>query len=149
VPGRSASHLGRSPVLHRTHRTPTHSQEMSNLFQAVVSFFAPKPLSSSRKLIEAVNDCGEKRYIEVERVVDRRENLEVLFTKCKRLMSFVRKKKWDETMYSRIVNLTDRVRLSMYKNDDILPLFEEFESVENFFKGSSKSQMNLSSLDSV
>lgn len=100
-------------------------------------------------LIEAVNDCGEKRYIEVERVVDRRENLRVLFTKCNRLMSFVRKKNWDETMYSRIVDLSDRVRLSMYKNDDILPLFEEFESVENFFKKSSKSQMNLSSLGSV
>ena len=123
---------------------------MSNLFQAVVGFFAPRPpLVAKRKLIEAVNDCGEKRYIEVERVVDRRENLEVLFTKCKRLMSFVKKKKWDETMYIRIVNLSDRVRLSMYKNDDILPLFEEFESVENFFKRSSKSQLNLSSLDSV
>mgnify|MGYP005988248371 FL=1 len=123
---------------------------MSNLFQTVVDFFAPKPPSvSKRKLIEAVNDCGEKRYIEVERVVDRHENLEVLFTKCKRLMSFVKKKKWDETMYTRIVKLTDKVRLSMYKNDDIAPLFEEFESVENFFKGSSKSRMNLSSLDSV
>src|SRR6056300_1747774 len=123
---------------------------MSNLFQAVVGFFAPKPTSNvKRTLIEAVNDCGEKRYIEVERVVDRRENLEVLFTKCKRLMSFVRKKNWDETMYIRIVKLSDEVRLSMYKNDDILPLFKEYESVENFFKGSSKSQMNLSSLDSV
>ena len=123
---------------------------MSNLFQAVVGFFAPRPpLVAKRKLIEAVNDCGEKRYIEVERVVDRRENLQVLFTKCKRLMSFVRKKKWDETMYTRVVDLTDKVRLSMYKNDDILPLFKEYESVENFFKGSSKSRMNLSSLDSV
>ncbi len=123
---------------------------MSNLFQTVVDFFAPRASTFIKPvLIEAVNDCGEKRYIEVERVVDRRENLQVLFTKCNRLMSFVRKKKWDETMYSRIVNLTDKVRLSMYKNDDILPLFEEFESVENFFKGSSKSQMNLSSLDSV
>ena len=123
---------------------------MSNLFQTVVDFFAPKPPSvSKRNLIEAVNDCGEKRYIEVERVVDRRENLEVLFTKCKRLMSFVKKKKWDETMYTRIVKLTDEIRLSMYKNDDITPLFEEFESVENFFKGSSKSKMNLSNLDSM
>ena len=123
---------------------------MSNLFQTVVDFFAPKPpVVAKRKLIEAVNDCGEKRYIEVERVVDRRENLEVLFTKCKRLMSFVRKKNWDETMYIRIVKLSDEVRLSMYKNDDILPLFKEYESVEKFFRGSSKSQMNLSSLDSV
>lgn len=123
---------------------------MSNLFQAVVGFFAPKSSTFIKPmLIEAVNDCGEKRYIEVERVVDRHENLRVLFTKCNRLMSFVRKKNWDETMYSRIVDLSDRVRLSMYKNDDILPLFEEFESVENFFKESSKSQMNLSSLGSV
>jgi hypothetical protein len=123
---------------------------MSNLFQTVVDFFAPRPPQvAKRKVIEAVNDCGEKRYIEVERVVDRRENLEVLFTKCKRLMSFVRKKKWDETMYTRVVKLHDDVRLSMYKNDDITHLFEEFESVENFFKGSSKSKMNLSSLDSM
>jgi len=123
---------------------------MSNLFQAVVGFFAPKPpVVAKRKLIEAVNDCGEKRYIEVERVVDRHENLEVLFTKCKRLMSFVRSKKWDENMYTRVVKLHDDIRLSMYKNDDITHLFEEFESVENFFKRSSKSQLNLSSLDSV
>lgn len=123
---------------------------MSDLFQTVVNFFAPRPSTFIKPvLIEAVNDCGEKRYIEMERIVDRRENLQVLFTKCKRLMSFVRKKKWDETMYTRVVDLTDKVRLSMYKNDDILPLFKEYESVENFFKGSSKSRMNLSSLDSV
>jgi hypothetical protein len=142
--------LGRGVVLHPTYQPPTNPKKMSNLFQAVVSFFAPKPpIIAKGKLIEAVNDCGEKRYIEVERVVDRRENLEVLLTKCKRLMSFVKNKKWDETMYTRIVKLSDDVRLSMYKNDDILPLFEEFESVENFFKGSSKSKMNLSSLDSM
>lgn len=125
---------------------------MSNLFQAVVGFFAPKPSFSLPRVIEAVNDCGEKRYIEMESSKlfnDRRENLEVLFTKCKRLLSFVRKKNWDETMYTRVVRLHDDVRLSMYKNDDITHLFEEFESVENFFKGSSKSKMNLSSLDTL
>tara|TARA_B000000475_G_C15936189_1_gene422806 strand:+ start:602 stop:979 length:378 start_codon:yes stop_codon:yes gene_type:complete len=125
---------------------------MSSLFQAFGRFFTPKPSFSIPKVIEAVNDCGEKRYIEMGSSTpfnDRRENLEVLFTKCKRLMSFVKSKKWDETMYTRIVNLSDKVRLSMYKNDDIIPLFREFESVENFFKGSSKSKMNLSSLDSV
>jgi hypothetical protein len=125
---------------------------MSNLFQAVVGFFAPKPSFSLPRVIEAVNDCGEKRYIEMESSKlfnDRRENLEVLFTKCKRLLSFVRKKNWDETMYTRVVRLHDDVRLSMYKNDDITHLFEEFESVENFFKGSSKSKMNLSSLGSM
>lgn len=123
---------------------------MSNLFQAVVGFFTPRSSTFVKPvLIEATNDCGEKRYIEVERVVDRRENLEVLLTKCKRLMSFVTKKSWDEAVYTRIVKLSDEVRLSMYKNDDIFPLFKEYESVENFLKGSSRSQMNLSSLDSV
>jgi hypothetical protein len=66
VPGRSASHLGRSPVLHGTHRTPTYTQEMSNLFQTVLGFFAPKPIRThvesmtTYRTIEAVNDCGEK-----------------------------------------------------------------------------------------
>jgi hypothetical protein len=125
---------------------------MSNLFQTVVGFFTPRPSWSPPKVIEAVNDCGEKRYIELEGSKlfnDRRENLEVLLTKCKRLLSFVREKNWDETMYTRVVKLHDDVRLSMYKNDDITHLFEEFESVENFFKGGSKSKMNLSSLDSM
>ena len=125
---------------------------MSNLCQAVFSFFTPKPFFSIPRVIEAVNDCGEKRYIEMESSKpfnDRRENLEALLTKCKRLMSFVRNKKWDETIYIRIVDLTDNIRLSMYKNDDILPLFQEFESFENFFRESSKSKMNLSSLDNM
>lgn len=103
-------------------------------------------------MIEAVNDCGEKRYIEMESSKPfnyHRENLEVLLTKCERLMSFVRNNKWDETIYTRIVDLTDNIRLSMYKNDDILPLLQEFESIENFLRGSSKSKMNLSGLDSL
>jgi hypothetical protein len=126
---------------------------MQNFIHSVADFFAPKPVRRNvgYRTIEAVNDCGEKRYIQIPTMSsqDRRENLEVLITKCKRLMSFVTKKKWDEKMYDRISKLNDDVRMALYKNDDITPLFKEFESIENFFKGSSKSSMNLSGLDSM
>lgn len=130
---------------------------MSDLFQAVRSFFAPKScisfrISSHPKVIETVNECGEKRYIEMDGILkinERREKLETLLTKCIRLISFVEKKKWDEGMYNRILLLKDDIRLSMYKSNDIEYLIKEFKSIENFFKMSSKSKMNLSGLDSV
>ena len=116
---------------------------MQNIIHSIADFFTPKPVS----IIEAVNDCGEKRYIETERVLpltERNENLKVLFTKCKRLLSFVTKKSWDEDICGRIVKLTQDVRLSMYKNDDITSLIQEYETVENYFKKGSKSSINLS-----
>ena len=67
---------------------------MSNLFQTVVGFFTPKPVSG--KVIETVNECGEKRYIEMEiernYQLERQKDLEILLTKCKRLLSFVEAK---------------------------------------------------------
>lgn len=103
-------------------------------------------------MIETVNECGEKRYIEMDGILkinERREKLETLLTKCIRLISFVERKKWDEGMYNRILLLKDDIRLSMYKSNDIEYLIKEFKSIENFFKMSSKSKMNLSGLDSV
>jgi transcriptional regulator of aromatic amino acid metabolism len=116
---------------------------MQNFIHSVAVFFAPKPVRV--RILEAVNDCGEKRYIEMER--DRREDLNILFTKCKKLLSFITKNKWDDDAYKRLVKLIENVRLAMYKEDDITPLIEEFESIENFFKKSSRSSMNLSRLE--
>jgi len=49
---------------------------------------------------------------------------------------------------TKITNLSANIRVAMYRNDDITYLFEEYESVERlFFKKSSKSSMNLSSLE--
>ena len=102
-------------------------------------------------IIEAINDCGEKRYLEVPKPasMERRENLEVLLTKCKRLLSFVTKKKYDDEISYKVIDLSDRVRRAMYMNDDITPLFDDFDIFENMVKKNSKSSMNLSSVESL
>ena len=121
---------------------------MQHIIQSITDFFTPKPVS----IIEAVNDCGEKRYIEIATPVigPRRENLNILFMKCKRLLSFVATHNYDDIVRTKITNLSANIRVAMYRDDDITYLFEEYESVERlFFKKSSKSSMNLSSLENI
>jgi hypothetical protein len=130
---------------------------MQHFLHSLADFFAPRPVQSHIErlskymVIEALNDCGEKRYIEMHKPtsVERRENLEVLLTKCKRLLSFVTKKKCDEDISYKVINLSDRVRQAMYMNDDITPLFDDFDLFENLVKRNSKSSVNLSSVESL
>lgn len=101
----------------------------------------------SRELIETTNDCGEKRYIEVAKSErgERRVTLEILLTKCKRLLSFVAKKSYVNDEYMDVLEIHDKLRNAMYKDDDITPLIEEFEHVQKFIKRSSRSFKDLSS----
>ena len=118
--------------------------------QSVVDFVTPKPIRKERSLsdqdiIEAVNDCGEKRYIEIERNKkrERETDLNILLTKCKRLLSFVETTK-NESIFKKLVAFTEKVRQALYLGDDIRDLFHEFEQIENITKKSSKSFKNLS-----
>jgi hypothetical protein len=131
---------------------------MQNFLYSLADFFAPRPVqrrvSHSERVtkyivIEAMNDCGEKRYLEVPKplLLERRENLEVLLTKCKRLLSFVTKKKCDDELSYKVIDLSERVRSAMYRNDDITPLFDDFDIFEKMIKKSSKSCVNLSSVE--
>ena len=133
---------------------------MQNFLHSLADFFAPKPVQrrmsyservSKYAVIEAMNDCGEKRYLEVPKPtsMERRENLEVLFTKCERLLSFVTKKNYDDEISYKVIDLSDRVRRAMYMDDDITPLFEDYDIFENMVKRNSKSSMNLSSVESL
>ena len=125
---------------------------MQHFLHSIADFFAPRPVQayserlSKHTVIEAVNDCGEKRYLEIPRppAFERRENLEVLFAKCKRLLSFAKHKNCGDKTYYDIIELSDRVRNAMYTNTDILELFDEFEVFETQYKKNSKSQMDLS-----
>ena len=123
---------------------------MSNLFQTIFGFFAPKPEQGvTSRLIEAVNECGEKRYIEMEMErnyqQERQRDLEILLTKCKRLLSFVETTK-NESIFKKLVAFTEKVRQALYLGDDIRDLFHEFEQIENITKKSSKSFKNLSDI---
>jgi hypothetical protein len=131
---------------------------MQHFLYSLADFFAPKPVRRSPGLheklinctvIQATNECGEKRYIEIPgsrpRSQERRENLEVLLTKCNRLLSFVMKKDRSSNVSSRIIALSDRIRMSMHKDDDITHLITEFEEFEQQYNKKSRSYMNLSS----
>ena len=111
---------------------------------SIADFFAPKPVSN---IIEAVNDCGEKRYIEIEAErnyqQERQQDLEILLTKCKRLLSFVERTD-DVQVFEKMVYFVVKVRQAKYRGDDIHDLIEEFEKIEQSVKKSSKSFKNLS-----
>ena len=124
--------------------------------QSIVDFVAPKPIRKERSLsdriltqdiIETVNDCGEKRYIQIEternQKRERETDLNILLTKCKRLLSFVETTK-NETIFKKLVVFTEKVRQALYLGDDIQNLFHEFEQIEDITKKSSKSFKNLS-----
>ena len=119
---------------------------------SIADFFAPKPVSLTEKgtggkLIEAVNDCGEKRYIEIEAErnyqQERQQDLEILLTKCKRLLSFVERTD-DVQVFEKMAYFVVKVRQAKYRGDDIHDLIEEFEKIEQSVKKSSKSFKNLS-----
>lgn len=102
-------------------------------------------LMTRTSVIETRNECNEKRYIQIDREIhmERNVDLEVLIAKCKRLLSFVEMKGKNEN-YSAMIKFVDRVRQAKYRGDDIKHLFEEFETIENKIKKSSKSFDNLS-----
>src|SRR6056300_1618652 len=119
---------------------------------SIADFFAPKPVSLTEKstvgkIIEAVNDCGEKRYIELEVEInyqqERQRDLEILLTKCKRLLSFVERTD-DLQVFEKMAYFVVKVRQAKYRGDDIQGLFREFEEIEKNTKRSSESFRNLS-----
>ena len=122
---------------------------------SIIDFITPKPVSHQGSLterllkgdvIEATNDCGENRYIQIrsETHAERRRSLEILLTKCKKLISSVTLEDHIHRRYVRIVKLTEKVREAMYMADDITDLIVEYEELERDVKKASSSFRNLS-----
>lgn len=129
--------------MHDTTRTTPDPKKMPFSFlRKITNIIAPKPVSN---IIETVNDCGEKRYIDIERDVhtERKRNLDVLLMKCKRLLSFIESTQ-NIDMYNKMHSFVGRVRTALYMGDDITPLFDEYENLKNSVKKGSKTFTNLS-----
>ena len=97
-------------------------------------------------LIETVNEVGEKRYIEIPKsdYTSRRDKLEILLKKSQSMLEIcLKRRKTDDDMSWKLINLIDRVRVSRYRNDDIKPLFNEFENIKKVCKRGSRSSVNL------
>ena len=99
-------------------------------------------------IIEAVNECGEKRYIQVKKPIDseRLGNVRILYKKSKKLISLSRSSADDET-FRMVLDLHERIKNARYTNEDIDDLLDEFEEMKKNIKRMSISNMNLSSLE--
>mgnify|MGYP006908589186 CR=1 FL=1 len=131
---------------------------MSSILQSLYSFFTERFVQTSEtlyertmhtELIETINEVGEKRYIEIPKnnYDMRREKIENLLKKSQKLLSFCLKSKKNddnEDMSYELVNLIERVRMSLYRNDDITPLFAQYEEIKRYYKRGSISSFNLS-----
>lgn len=127
---------------------------MQRFLHSITDFFTPKPsVNIERELpvniIETINECGEKRYIEIEKErnlhMGRQQDLEILLTKCKRLLSFVERTD-DLKVFEKMATFVVKVRQAKYRGDDIGELFEEFDSIKSSLKKSYKSVKNLSTI---
>ena len=99
-----------------------------------------------KEVIETVNEVGEKRYIEIPKNdhTSRRDKLDILLKKSQSLLDFyLKKRKSEDDMSWELVNLIERVRASRYRDDDIKPLFDEFEGIKKRCKRGSMSSVNL------
>ena len=129
-----------------------------NLIRSLIDVFTSKHHEqsslldklSNRKIIEAVNECGEKRYIEMEKNFPemKKEQVDYLYTRCKSLLHFVNKRGVLQTsdddlelLYvftAKIKRIHDNVMINM---DD---LYDEFKSIEKRIKGKTNSFRDLS-----
>jgi hypothetical protein len=128
---------------------------MFSLLQSIYDLVAPSRSQTKETLydempqsdlIETINEVGEKRYIEIPKseYTSRRDNLEILLKKSQSMLDFcLKRRKSDDDMSWKLVNLIERVRVSQYRNDDIKPLFDEFEGIKKRCKRGSMSNVNL------
>ena len=102
-------------------------------------------------IIEAVNECGEKRYIQVKKPIDseRLENAHILYRKSKKLISFLSRSSADDETFRMVLDLHEKIKNARYTNEDVDDLFDEFEEMKKNIKRMSISNMNLSSLEFV
>lgn len=102
-------------------------------------------------IIEAVNECGEQRYIQVKKPIDseRLENARILYRKSKKLISFLSRSSADDETFRMVLDLHEKIKNARYTNEDVDDLFDEFEEMKKNIKRMSISNMNLSSLEFV
>ena len=116
--------------------------------QSVVDLITPKPIRKERSLsdqdiIEAVNDCGEKRYIQIEiernKKRERETDLNILLTKCKRLLSFV------ETTKNESIFKIEKTDINLLQDVYIPKSLDDFNNVlGKFYKGGASNKIDIS-----
>ena len=129
---------------------------MHGFIQSVIDYFTKESIQPNtsyaehllnNKIIKAVNQCGEDRYIiyPINPRNERREQLEVLLNKCKKLLSFVSTRRVLKQYYEQLMDLSEKVHEALTMENDVSQLFDQYERLDQCIKRSSKSFKNLSS----
>jgi hypothetical protein len=132
--------------------SPTHTKKMSEIFKNMFGFFTQKFVRKREyQVIESINECNEKIGLEfpMDDKIVRNQQLDVLYKKCKRLISFLSISGRDRRILDELVVLTDEVRTSMYRDYDTKFLFDNFRLIQSKAKLSSTSTFNLSQLNKI
>lgn len=131
---------------------PTRPKKMSEIFKNMFDFFTQRFVRKREyQLVESINECNEKIGLEfpMDDKIVRNQQLNVLYKKCKRLISFLSISGRDRRILDELVDLTDEVRTSMYREYDTQFLFDNFRLIQSKAKLSSTSTFNLSQLNKI
>jgi hypothetical protein len=149
---RSAFDLAGSYFTPRVKNSTPCSKKMSEIFKNMFGFFTQKFVRKQEyQLVESINECNENICIEfpMDDKIVRNQQLNILYKKCKRLISFISMSGRDRRILDELVNLTDEVRTSMYREYDTKFLFDNFRLIQSKAKLSSTSTFNLSQMNKI
>ena len=93
-------------------------------------------------IIKTKNECGEDRYIAVEN--ESSDHLDILITKCKRLLSFVESHGLEQKYTPLLTQFGNEIENHVQTKVNIDHLFSKFEKIKKKIKGNSMSNFNLS-----
>lgn len=135
--------------MHRTDM-PAGAKKMFHSFVRAIFGFDPPQTTltlvehlAKYDIIKTKNECGEDRYIAVEN--ESSEHLDILITKCKRLLSFVESHGLESRYAPMLTAFGDEIRRCAETGRDPEHLFETYEVIKRQIIG--RSERSLSDLD--
>ena len=93
-------------------------------------------------VVKAMNECGEERIIAFEKEPD--HELDILVTKCKRLLSFVESRGLENKFATTLIDFGNEIEFYVQNKRDLKPMFEKYEKIKKVVKGNYMSSSHLS-----
>lgn len=123
--------------MHRARGSTSSAEKMFRSFLQAI-FRYDDPLADGYDVIKAKNECGEDRYIAV---CTEDADIDILITKCKRLLSFVESRGLERKYAHALMTIERCAELG----EDLDPLFENYNRIKKRVTG--RSERNLSDLE--
>ena len=135
--------------MHRADMPTGAKKRFRSFIRAILGFDPPQTTLTLVEhlakcdIIKTKNECGEDRYIAVEN--ESSDHLDILITKCKRLLSFVESRGLESRYAPMLTAFGDDIRWYAETGRDPEPLFETYEVMKRQVIG--RSERSLSDLN--